>query len=363
MRRVCPSAVVLLLFFVLPSRVPAYPAAQQDENNLRQPPITAADAQRLETSLRTNPDDAPARKKLIVYYFTALLTAPNAERDALEDRHEQHIFWLIQNQLESGLAGSPYAEITPGISELATAGYKRGKQLWLDVVQSHTGSPRILLNAAQFISFYDRKLSQQLLQKALALAPSDETIASQLANSYMIERQTATSPDDKAGLAANALAVEETTLSRLGAEQRFYVLADLAVEAFEAGDTAKATQYASELLRTAEVCKGRGTWNYGNAIHKGNIVLGRIALERGDTAAAKQHLLAAGETPGSPQLDSFGPNMSLAKELIEKDERDTVIAYLEACKKFWEMDNGRLQNWIATTKGGGMPDFGANLVY
>lgn len=124
---------------------------------------------------------------------------------------------------------------------------------------------------------------------------------------------------------------------------------------------AKAEQYANELLKSAQ--DSGGNWNYGNAIHNGIIALGRVALRRGDVAGAKQHPLAAGETPGSPNLHSFGPNMTLAKELLEKGERDTVIAYLQSCAKFWKMGGAELQTWIATIKYGGTPDFGANLVY
>jgi len=40
--------------------------------------------------------------------------------------------------------------------------------------------------------------------------------------------------------------------------------------------------------------------------------------------------------------NSFGPNVSLAKDLLEKGERDTVVEYFEACKKFWKMDRGIL---------------------
>src|SRR5262249_41988818 len=43
----------------------------------------------------------------------------------------------------------------------------------------------------------------------------------------------------------------------------------------------------------------------GNAIHDGHEVLGLVALRRGDLDRAKRELLLAGETPGSPQLDSF----------------------------------------------------------
>jgi hypothetical protein len=69
-------------------------------------------------------------------------------------------------------------------------------------------------------------------------------------------------------------------------------------------------------------------WNYGNAVFVGNMVIGRVAL-RSDkhTFLAKGSLLAAGETPGSPHLNRFGPNMSLAQDLLERGERDSVLEF------------------------------------
>ncbi len=125
--------------------------------------------------------------------------------------------------------------------------------------------------------------------------------------------------------------------------------------AIEAGENAKAEQYATELLASAE--KNQNDWNYGNALNIGNVILGRVALQRGDMAGAREHLLAAGNVAGSPQLDSFGPDMSLAKELFAKGDRDTVLAYLQSCGKFWKMGADKLQKWIAIIKGGGTPDF------
>jgi hypothetical protein len=104
-------------------------------------------------------------------------------------------------------------------------------------------------------------------------------------------------------------------------------------------------------------------WDYGNAVHDGNMVLGLVALRSGSVAQAREYLLEAGKTPGSPQLNSFGTNMQLAKELVEKDERDVVLQYFDLCRKFWKMDRGRLDQWSATVRGGGTPDFGANLLY
>ena len=77
----------------------------------------------------------------------------------------------------------------------------------------------------------------------------------------------------------------------------------------------------------------------------------------GDINGAKQHLIKAGQM-GSPHLNSFGPNMLLAKELLEKGEREAVIEYFELCAKFWQMKEDRLERWKSIVEQGGVPDFG-----
>jgi len=142
---------------------------------------------------------------------------------------------------------------------------------------------------------------------------------------------------------------------------RFYALNDAAKAAFEVGKIDEARQHAQTALDLAP--KFRDDWNYGNAIHDGHMVLGRVALKNGDVEAAKRELLLAGETPGSPQLDSFGPNMSLAKDLLEQKQTDAVVQYFALCGKFWDLERGNLKRWSILAKAGEMPDFGANLVY
>jgi hypothetical protein len=129
----------------------------------------------------------------------------------------------------------------------------------------------------------------------------------------------------------------------------------------EAGSTEKAKSYAEELLRLAP--KYSKDWNYGNALHKGNLTLGRLSVRSGDLENAKKYLLEAGRTPGSPQLNSFGPNMALAKELLEKGERSAVLEYFGLCGNFWEMGGQKLREWSALVKDGITPDFGGNLLY
>jgi len=146
--------------------------------------------------------------------------------------------------------------------------------------------------------------------------------------------------------------------------KRMHLLRHLAPAALSAGDAAKATAYANELLALGEKLKtslGFGPGLYGDAAHIGNLVLGRLALLGGDVGKAKEHLLAAGRVPGSPTLKSFGPNMLLASELIEKGERDAAVEYLDLCAKFWEMQGGKIEGWKGVIREGGMPNFGQNL--
>jgi hypothetical protein len=74
-------------------------------------------------------------------------------------------------------------------------------------------------------------------------------------------------------------------------------------------------------------------WSFGNAIHKGHLALGWVRLHEGKIEAAKHHLLEAGKTGGSPQLNSFGPNMALAAELLRRGERESVLEYSQALPK------------------------------
>jgi hypothetical protein len=138
------------------------------------------------------------------------------------------------------------------------------------------------------------------------------------------------------------------------------LLARMAKAAFDASEWDRAATYAKEALEAAT--HGVFPWT-GDAIHQGNIVLGRLAFRKSDVDSAKQYLLAAGKTPGSSSLASLGPNMALARDLLDRGEQETVVAYLEECGHFWDGNRGKLAEWIALVKAGLKPDFGRNLDY
>ncbi|HKE23351.1 MAG TPA: hypothetical protein VKB88_13385 [Bryobacteraceae bacterium] len=141
----------------------------------------------------------------------------------------------------------------------------------------------------------------------------------------------------------------------------FYMLAPLAKAAFEAGDLVKARSYADQLLTMAP--QFPKDWNYGNAVYYGHMVLGRVELAQGNTALAESHLLQSAHTPGSPQLNSFGPNTSLAKDLLERGDTAPVLQYFTLIQNFWKMSRGKPADWAAEVQAGKIPNFGANLSY
>ncbi len=142
-------------------------------------------------------------------------------------------------------------------------------------------------------------------------------------------------------------------------EAKSEVLWHDATRAFQQGDRAGAASLARRLLVLAAEHPMR--WYTGNAIHHGHLMLGRVALADGDVATARAELLASADNGGSPQLKSFGPNMRLARDLLQVGERDVVRQYLALCRSFWTYGGKRLDAWDAAIAAGQMPDFGANL--
>ena len=118
---------------------------------------------------------------------------------------------------------------------------------------------------------------------------------------------------------------------------------------------------AKELERMAPQCKGAPS--YGSIVQDFNQILGRIALTEGNVDEAKKRLLASAYSDGSPTMNSFGPNMTLAKELLLKREKEVVIQYFDLCRRFWGRHTDTLDLWTADVKSGHIPKFGANLKY
>ena len=134
---------------------------------------------------------------------------------------------------------------------------------------------------------------------------------------------------------------------------RFYELGDDIKQTFLAGNYATTRILISEYLELADIyC---GNWNYGNAIHDANRYLGLISLDKGELDEAAAFLVKSGKTPGSPQLDSFGPELDLANFLLQKGRSEEVKIYLNDIKSFWDMDRGLIDKWVGQIQNGETP--------
>ena len=112
----------------------------------------------------------------------------------------------------------------------------------------------------------------------------------------------------------------------------FCTIGKAGIAYFNQGNIVEAKKLADEL--TGMMAKKQNEKMYGDAIQDTNIIYGRMALANGNIEEAKKHLLAAGSSSGSGVMDFFGPNMTLAKDLLEKGQNGTVLKYFELCGKF-----------------------------
>ena len=129
----------------------------------------------------------------------------------------------------------------------------------------------------------------------------------------------------------------------------------LAKAAWAAGDRAAARARAERVLDA--LTRRRRDWDTGNILHEMHILLGRVALESGCLEQADLHPLRASKTQGSPQLDSFGPDWTLARDLLDRGHREAVSAYVLRVGAFWESGRDRLAEWKRTLARGGTPKF------
>jgi len=218
----------------------------------------------------------------------------------------------------------------------------------------------VMVSLASRGAINEDALAEELLKKVEAEDTTDFLTPQSLASFYHLRWVRGATQEEKAGFARQELQHAELALSRSGGNEDWHrsLLITAAKAAIEANEVATARQRAAQALADVGSRNDRTT---GQIIHDSHIVLGRVALRSGQVDEAKAHLIQAGKVTGGGTLTSFGPNMSLAKELFERGERDAVLQYLEECNMFWSF-NGTARRWIDTIKAGGTPNFAPNLI-
>ena len=200
-------------------------------------------------------------------------------------------------------------------------------------------------------------LAEELLRRAQSLDPRNPRWHASLGQFYAHQAEYATGERHTTNVRKSmeefnaAAAIDPTAASALPPSRYARI-------AVEAGELDKAQASAEHCLAQIGTLPTKDT-----AIHDCNLILGRVALRRGELKRAGEYLLAAAQVEGKGPLSSFGPNMMLAHELLEKGQRAVVLEYFRLCSKFWSYDRGQLARWTERVKAGEIPQFGANLVY
>ncbi|TWU34331.1 tetratricopeptide repeat protein [Novipirellula artificiosorum] len=303
----------------------------------------------VEQQVAKNPQDIESRTKLLGYYFMNGRMDPDAKSEK-----RRHVLWLIKNAPESEILGLPYSLLD---KHLDPEGYGNAREAWLKLTEQ-SKNLQVLANASQFFLLGDRSIAEELLRKGQRLDAENPSWSKSLGQLYSLGLFSVTDQGQRKQLAEKAFQQFDIAYHRSSTIEKDSLLESLAKSALEAGRMDDAKRFAEEMLENDEA-----GWNRGNRIHHGNLTLGRIALREGDVNEAKSRLLSAGKTPGSPQLNSFGPNMQLAKELLEQGETEVVLEYFALCDKFWKSPQRKLEQWIEDVKANRTPQFGGNLAY
>lgn len=208
--------------------------------------------------------------------------------------------------------------------------------------------------AASFFTLESKPQAEALLRRGWEMQPGSAYWPLQLAHLEYL-RRTGLAGADRAGASKRALALLEEARPIMTEGQLYPRLNFFARAAYGAGELGRAREYADQLLAGAP---GReDEWHYGNALHHGHTVLGLVALAEGDRHEAVRRLLLSADTPGSPQLNSFGPSFKLAGDLLALGEHDAVLEYLARCGEFWASSRGRLESYVAAASAGKTPEF------
>ena len=309
-----------------------------------------------------------ARIMLLGKHFLSTETAARATRAG-------HVHWIIRFHPNSTTAGSPDAYLD---RSREAGAYESAKQLWLQQCAASKSDATVLGNAARFFLLNEPEVAERLFREAQKLEPNNPRWQELLAQLYSLSARHGS--EEKRNRRARQAFIEleiaeQIRSSHSGAQpqaesraieilSRLHTLPARAKAAFAAGELAIARELAQECLALATSAElPKYFHNDGNAIHYSHLVLGRVALREGDVEQAETRLIESGRTKGSPNLVSFGPNMSLAKELLDTGEWEVVLEYLELCGKFWEGGSETLPVWKEQVKRNEIPEFGANLNY
>lgn len=124
--------------------------------------VSAEEASQLEQQLRSDPEDAEIRAKLLNYYW----------QNNMRPERADSVCWLIEHHPESVILGLDIAWITP---QSDGADFDRARVLWESSLNPIAFRPEALHNAARFFETSNLDKSVELARRLQTLDPAGHT--------------------------------------------------------------------------------------------------------------------------------------------------------------------------------------------
>jgi hypothetical protein len=230
------------------------------------------------------------------------------------------------------------------------------RSAWLQAEHRHPSNPRVVAGAGLFIEGSDPDLAMQLWRRAVRLDLTKVEDPVQICGEILRSlRHREHRSSDQDYTFKHVISLARTRVKPGNAEEQTLSREFACRIALACGEDEIARQLATGLTNPST--NRSDDWFVDSAEHHGHIVLGSLALKANDMANAILRLLAAGRVQSGFSLPMRGPDMQLAKHLLERDERDVVLEYIDLCARFWESGGHRLSAWKMDVAQGRIPDF------
>jgi hypothetical protein len=156
-------------------------------------PVTAEEALKLEDTLKRDPDNLEAHKRL-AQFFVMRLAMPGMREQMMDSRNKyvQHTSWLIAQRPEAS------GEAASGLAWVRSEDADALLSLWKPVLERRPGDAEVLVSAAMYYTWRDLPRALALLEDARRRGSM--RAGSQLAGTYFGIFVAASRPDLGSGL-------------------------------------------------------------------------------------------------------------------------------------------------------------------
>lgn len=316
---------------------------------------------RLEEQLKREPGAKPVLEQLLFAYAS--------EKTWNGPRRVEHIVEYVRQYPRDSWARTPLVSFK---RENLPEGWRRVEQEWQRHLQGHPFDCQIARGFALFLAESDWRRALDLLRSVAPANRDDPDLTTDMGRICQEPKERleffrrarelgASQPNLLVWIACSSLDADDLDEAERTAQRLLELAAEARVVHGHRLDWRERSQefWNKALAECGDQAAAhrlvRAHSDHANHKHWGHTVNGVVALRRGDTATALEHLEHSSEVRGNPRLSSYGPSFRLARELVRVEQWDAVAAYLEACRQFW--DSALLDSWIDDLRHRRIPDF------